>query len=290
MRYYWSALRGHILQRMAPISVFRGAGLFNNRKGTQVAFLDSVGGQMQVTGIFKLNQTRSIELDDPDVSNEEVLRWYHRQNVIQLALLGFTSVSIILCMQTVPLGGLTDQGRTLVVAGAAEYCLILLFLKIKQRTELSIQRVRWTNPAFTEIGIERNPVMGLEHGPLFGGDHFRLNFRLWTGIPFWCWVEAIQGPEITAVIFTEAPSNAGGGMITNHIEELATWAREKYDLVPRKLVVIKHYPAGWGLPSDREEWGLVEFEWARGRAHSPEWAALPADTFGQILELAGAEL
>lgn len=245
---------------------------------------------MTINGIFKLHRSHVIRLDDSDVSNEEVLQRFHRQSLFQLILLAVFCLLVILVAQTVPLGRLTSGVRILIVACTVVYALSLLVLQIKQKTAITIERVHFNLPDFSEIGIVREHEGSLECGPFFGGDHFKFYFRSWTGHPSWCWVEVIQGLEITAVVFTNAPLDAASISVVNSIEYLATWACTKYDLAPRNLVVIQHFPTGWSYLGEREDWRLVEFDWEAGRAFSPEWQPLPGDTFQRVLAMAGAAL
>ena len=64
-----------------------------------------------------------------------------------------------------------------------------------------------------------------------------------------------------------------GASVTNSVEAIATAAVAEYDLDPRQLVFIEHYPTTPGSTADydQERCARVTFTWSDGQAHTPAW-------------------
>ena len=112
--------------------------------------------------------------------------------------------------------------------------------------------------------------------------HYRANLG-WRAK---CDLEILRHPDFVLVIASERNDNPGTG-VTNWAEHLATEVCRVYDVPPRSLVWVEHYP---DHPLDPEHWDLVRFHWVggpKGQFARPQWARL---NDGQLRDLRSGNL
>ncbi|MEO0768574.1 MAG: hypothetical protein AAFY72_03940 [Cyanobacteria bacterium J06649_4] len=84
------------------------------------------------------------------------------------------------------------------------------------------------------------------------------------------------------VIASELPDS--GKSITNAAEKVAEQVCQYYEIPPRKLQYIEHYPADTSMG---EEFSLVSFQFVGSRLRQPQWTQLSRE---QAVQLFGADI
>lgn len=106
----------------------------------------------------------------------------------------------------------------------------------------------------------------------------RLDFRAPNGTNSSCDVTIYR--EIQLVVVSET----GEGMsVTNAAEVIATEVVRQYEIDPKRMLFIEHYPESQRPKPYGESYDLVTFIWGKYGAYSPTWRHLPPSEFNDIL-------
>ena len=108
-------------------------------------------------------------------------------------------------------------------------------------------------------------------------EQYRLEFRAVNGYPSSCNITIYRAVQLIVV------EETGEGMsITNAAERIATEVVKRYDIDPKRMMYVEHYPAEQRLLYG-ESFDLVTFTWDGKTARNPDWRHMPPAEFHDIL-------